>query len=57
MSCTCYIINNPTVPITHTELMTRQPYTTPEPVFTQASVGGIDAIHGHDALRQTIKTF
>ena len=37
MICTCYTINNSTVPITHMELMTRQTYKTPEP----ESFGGI----------------
>jgi len=42
MFCTCYTINNSTVSATHTELMTRQKYKTPEPLFLQqASVGGM----------------
>jgi len=42
MFCTGYTINNSTDPITHMELMSRQTYKTPEPLFVQqASVGGI----------------
>jgi len=35
MFCTCCTINNSIVPITHMELLTRQTYKTPEPLFVQ----------------------
>jgi len=42
MFCTCYTIHNSTAAVTHTELMSRQTYKTPEPLFAQqTSIGGM----------------
>jgi hypothetical protein len=55
MFCTCYTINNSTVPITHIELMTRQTYKTPERLFVQKCISRWYAtIHRYDGIRETL---